>query len=271
MSSGWSTHSIEMAADRIVKQFRSCADDEHIREWRALTLLNQYSPDLAPALLSADLSADPPVVIMSRLPGEPLRGGMVQPEQVHAMARTLASMFDAIPVPVASQLPSRLWSQGQVEEGIRSWAQALPADAPAAISSAVTEGLRWLDASRLRSCPQEAVPAVFGQADGNLANFLWDGGRVRLVDFEDSGRSDRAYELADVTEHVAAWVDTEFDAELFLDHFQLTKAEELRLSECRRLFALMWLLALAREDPQRRRNPPGTAERHALRLQALLG
>jgi hypothetical protein len=54
MSSEWSTHSIEMAGDHVVKQFRSWADNEHVREWQALRLLNQYSRDLAPAPLSAD-------------------------------------------------------------------------------------------------------------------------------------------------------------------------------------------------------------------------
>jgi thiamine kinase-like enzyme len=40
---------------------------------------------------------------------------------------------------------------------------------------------------------------VFGNADGNLANFLWDGARCRIVDFEDSGVSDPAYEAAHVS------------------------------------------------------------------------
>jgi thiamine kinase-like enzyme len=114
------------------------------------------------------------------------------------------------------------------------------------------------------------VPAILGQADGNLANFLWDGGRVRVVGFEDSGRSDRAYELADIAEHVAAWVDTDFDAALFRAHFTLTGVETRQLRDSRRLFALLGLLVLALEDPGRRRNPPGTAARQAERLLTLL-
>ena len=57
-------------------------------------------------------------------------------------------------------------------------------------------------------------------------------------------------ELADVTKHVAAWVDNDFDASLVLGHFILGSAEERRLVECRRLFALMWPSVLAREDPE---------------------
>jgi hypothetical protein len=75
MSREWSTHGVEITADRVVKRFRSCTGGEHDREWRALTLLERYAPDLAPAPLSADLSADPPVVIMSRLPGNRCAAG----------------------------------------------------------------------------------------------------------------------------------------------------------------------------------------------------
>jgi len=271
MSGAWSTHGVEIMADHVVKRFRSCTGGEHDREWRALMLLDRYAPDLAPAPLSADLAADPPMVMMSRLPGEPLRGGVVQPVQIDAMARTLARIFDAVPGPLASELPSRRHSRRQIESAARSWALELPADAPCAIRDAVTDGLRWLELTPFAAGCHPHVPPVFGQGDGNLANFLWDGNRVRLVDFEDSGRSDRACELADVTEHVATWVDTDFDAALFLDHFSLSTAEERRLSESRRLFALHWLLFLACEDPERPRNPPGTAIRQADRLQSLLG
>jgi Phosphotransferase enzyme family len=270
MSGEWSTHDLELTADRVVKRFRSCSDGEHRREWQALTLLDRYAPGIAPAPLSADLTAELPVVTMSRLPGEPLRGRTVEPGQIEEMARTLTSMFDAVPGPVARQLPSRRWNQGQAETVLRSW-DDLPADAPAIVRSAVSDGLRWLETAPFGSGCQPDVPPVFGHADGNLANFLWDGDHVRIVDFEDSGCSDRAYELADITEHVAAWVDTDFDARLFLSQFSLSSAEHRRLTESRRLIALLWLPVLAHEDPEHPRNPPGTAARQAERLLSLLG
>ncbi len=270
MSSGWATHDIEMTATRVVKRFRSCSDREPEREWRALLLLMRYAPDLAPAPLFADLTGEPPVVVMSRLPGEPLRGARVRPEQIKAMARTVAGLFAAVPAAIAGQLPDRRWNQGEVERTIRHWARELPASAPDAIVAAVGDGLRWLDTGPRSLAAAAEAPAILGQADGNLANFLWDGGRVRVVDFEDSGRSDRTYELADIVEHVAAWVDTEFDAALFLSHFTLTGLEARRLRDSRRLFALLWLLVLALEDPGRPRNPPGTAVRQAKRLLSLL-
>jgi hypothetical protein len=102
-------------------------------------------------------------------------------------------------------------------------------------------------------------------------NFLWDGTRVRIIDFEYSGRSDRAWELADITEHVSAWVDTEFDVPAFLKHFDLRPAEAARLRDSRRLFALCWLKLLRLQAPPHPRNPPGTVEKQAQRLFELLG
>ncbi|KUL37243.1 aminoglycoside phosphotransferase [Streptomyces sp. NRRL F-4489] len=107
---------------------------------------------------------------------------------------------------------------------------------------------------------------MFGAGDGNSANYLWDGHRVRVVDLEESGRSDRAYELAEIVEHVSAWVPRPFDTAAFLRRFPLTPAESARLRECRILLALVWLSLLAGDDPAHPRNPPGTAERQARRL-----
>jgi hypothetical protein len=104
------------------------------------------------------------------------------------MACALARIFDAVPGPLASELPSRRHGLRQIETATRSSARELPADVPAAIRDAVTEGLRWLEMTAFGPGCHTGVPPVFGQGDGNLANFLWDSDRVRLVDFEDSGR-----------------------------------------------------------------------------------
>jgi len=99
---------------------------------------------------------------------------------------------------------------------------------------------------------------VLGQGDCNLANFLWDGRMVRIVDFEDAGLSDRAFELAILVEHISAWSDTSLDAENFLGLFDLTNSEKSRLREFRRLAALFWLILLLPDGPANERNPPGT-------------
>ncbi|MEV7179606.1 phosphotransferase [Kitasatospora sp. NPDC093679] len=271
MTGQWSTHGVELLADRVVKRFRPCTDGEPEREWRALTVLGRHCPDLAPAPLRADLAATPPTVVMARIPGTPLRGSAVSADQATALAAALTQMYASVPGPVAERLPPRLWNEHHAVRGIRTRHEQLRrTDPPRAVRHAVAEGMRWLDLAGRPPVGGPDLPAVLGQADGNLANFLWDGSKVRVVDFEDSGRSDRAYELAEVVEHVSAWVDGDLDIPHFLGLFDLTPAESRRLHESRRLFALLWLLVLALEDPARARNPAGTAEHQAARLLALL-
>jgi hypothetical protein len=86
---------------------------------------------------------------------------------------------------------------------------------------------------------------VLGHGDPYLANFLCDADQVRLVDFEDSGPSDRA--------------------------FDLTRAEAARVHDFRCHAALFWLIMLRPGSTSSTRNPPGTLERQAHRLLELLG
>jgi thiamine kinase-like enzyme len=110
---------------------------------------------------------------------------------------------------------------------------------------------------------------VFGQGDGDLSNFLWDGQRIRIVDFEDSGLSDRAFELAVLVEHTSAWLDADLDAEQFTGAFDLTAAERARLTDCRRLAALRWLLLLQPGSAKSEQQPPEAQARQAGRLLSL--
>jgi len=129
----------------------------------------------------------------------------------------------------------------------------------------------WLGSGAIDSHSPAGSHTVLGQGDPNLANFLWDGHRVRLVDFEDSGPSDRAFELALLAEHISAWSDAQLDADTFLALFDLTTAETARLLQFRRLAALFWLTLLQPGSRASKPNPPGTLTRQADRLLALLG
>jgi hypothetical protein len=94
---------------------------------------------------------------------------------------------------------------------------------------------------------------------------------VRLVDFEHSGRGDRAGELADFVEHISVWATAGIDAESFLGRFGLSAAERRRVRLLRRVFAAYWVMRLLPGGISGRRNPPGTLERRASRLLDLLG
>lgn len=266
-----STHAIEVRSDVVVKRFRSWSMGQPEREWRALTLLSEYAPGLAPDPVTADLVGDPPRVVMSRLIGTPL-AAPVTAEQLIALADAIRSVQEAIPAAVLADLPPRLGRPSELLRQLRARCDARPAlGSDPLVAQAFHAAVGWLPEPRLTELFAAEVVPVFGLGDGNLANYLWDGSRVRLLDFEYSGRSDRAYELAEVVEHVTVWVDDAVDVPALLSCFDLTAAEQARLRNSRRLLALFWFLALLPDSPGHRRNPSGSLERQAARLLALLG
>jgi len=268
-SDRWSTHAIEVGPVSVIKRFRDKGRERCEREWRALTLLDTYAPGLAAEPLRSDPAAAVPAIVMSRLSGTPLRGRALDARQVRALADAVTALQDAVPSPVLAELPLRPGHQGELIAHLRNWSAAEGPHTDSGVSRGKDAGMAWLAKSGLET-GEPAVPAVFGPGDGNLANYLWDGTRVRVVDFEDSGRSDRAFELAEITEHVSSWVGPPLDVPSFLGHFDLTAAEVSRLRDCRRLLALVWLFLLSFDDPDNPRNPPGTADRQADRLLELL-
>jgi Ser/Thr protein kinase RdoA (MazF antagonist) len=261
----FTTHVVEIDGDQVIKRFRSWDRGEHLREWQALTLLASYAPDLAPAPLSASLASVPPCVRMSRVAGRPLDGETVTPRHLDAVAVAIGRLHAAVPRDVVAGLPPQPWLGAGAVSRMRSLAAGERApDGDALARSAFDSGMRWLD--RAAEPRPEPHSVVFGQGDGNLANYLWDGERVRLVDFEDSGRSDRAYELAAFAEHLSVWHDAGVDAGALLGRFELTAAERERVLFFRRAFAFYWLLKLLGRRAERR----ATLHHQASRLLAML-
>ena len=63
------------------------------REWAALTLLAAKAPGLAPEPVAREVHDGAPVVVMSRVPGEPLGGRTLSPEQTDALAAAMRRLF----------------------------------------------------------------------------------------------------------------------------------------------------------------------------------
>ncbi|MGW0731885.1 phosphotransferase family protein [Streptomyces sp. NPDC002851] len=266
-----STHGLEIRPDTVIKRFTSWDRGEPVREWQALTLLAEHAPGLAPQPLEADLDGEPPVVVMSRLPGKVLRGTTVTGNAATALAEAVTTLHEAVPAKVLHKIPEGAWNVVKAVDKARDWcAQSHRFGPVPQVEQAFTAGQRWLGMAPLDDVVKAEVVPVFGLTDGNLANYLFDGDVVRMVDFEDSGRSDRAFELAELAEHPSGWVDSTLDVAALLAHVDLSAAETVRLRELRRLFALLWLVMLLPDRPGHARNPQGTLERQAVRLLALL-
>ena len=273
MNKGSTTHEVRIDRERgiVVKSFRDCRRGEPAREWSALTMLAEFAPGLAPVPLSGDLNAGPPAITMSWLPGTELAGAALAPAQIQALTAALERLWRSVPS-VQQRLPATMPpNPAALTSQVRTMLAAGPrlGDDPA-VRHAHAIAAAWFGRWPPDRHGHAGNHAVLGQGDPNLANFLWDGSQVRLVDFEDSGPSERAFELASLTEHISAWSDAGLDTDGFLAMFDLTRAERSRVRDFRRLAALFWLLLLRPGGPASARNPPGTLARQADRLLSLL-
>ena len=275
----FSTHGVTVEEGIAVKRFRSHVGgerwlhgDEPRREWRALELLARHAPGLAPRPIRADLDADPPLISMSQVPGEPLGTRPVTEAQVDAIAAALSRLHYAIPPSVLGTVERAPGSPQLLPGRIGDMAGACNAELLDPLPrQAYRAALAWLDGGRAESAASAGGRPVFAQCDPNLANHLWDGDSVRLVDFEASGRGDQATELADFVEHVTVWAHAGINAEAFVDRFDLSPGEREQIAQLRRLFAAFWVMRLLPGGSAYQRNPPGTFERQASRLLDLLG
>ena len=263
---------IDRARGVVMKRFRSWDRGEADREWRALCLLAEHAPGLAAEPRRAWLDATPPALAMSWLPGQALGGGPLSAGQTGALALALDRLWGSVPATrqgwPGAPVPNPVVLTGMVRDAAPAFGEQ---DVDPLARRAYAAGTAWLGRGGLDAALRAGTSTVLGQGDANLANFLWDGQRVRLVDFEDSGPSERAFELAALAEHITVWRDDLLEVESFAGGFGLPKAEAARLSEYRRLSALYWLIKLRPGSPSNRRNPPSTLHRQAARLLKLLG
>ncbi|MGC4944232.1 phosphotransferase family protein [Kribbella sp. DT2] len=191
---------------------------------------------------------------MSRLPGWAL-GGALSAAQLDGLQVALDALWS-----VRSGEVEPIDFEGfvaRVRRGISSW------DGGGLVGEAHRAAGEWLAGTAVDALVEPAHP-VIGHGDPNLANYLWDGERVRIIDFEDAGGSDLAVELANLVEHLASR-GTDWSA--FLGRYPV---DAERLADARRLFAAFWLTLIRPGGPSAHRNPPGTAERQAERFLGLL-
>jgi aminoglycoside phosphotransferase (APT) family kinase protein len=244
------THSDEVSGTTVTKHYTSWPRAEPAREWAALTLLSGAAPDLVPAPLT--LSTDPtPWITMTVVPGQPLSGRLT-PAQLTAFGAALETLWS---VPPAGLAPIELT---QVVDRTRTGLTVL-CDQGGVVAEAAAA---WLD-DELPDLSDVQDPVV-AHGDPNLANYLWDGERVRIVDFEDAGLGDRTVELANLVEHLAGR-DTDWDP--LVRRFC---ADPERFHAARCLWAGFWLTLIGPGGPSADRNPAGTAEAQARRVLRLV-
>ena len=264
-----STHGLTIGATEVRKEFVADHAWEAEREWACLTLLAEQAPGLAPRPLRRE-DGGTPVIVMERIPGEPLAPRPLTTAQTEALGASLRRLY-GVPAEVVREAGIGPRRHGAAEHAqvMREW---LAADHdlgecldPALVGEAVDVARAFVASPPV----PEPVFTALGIADLNPANVLWDGRRVRLVDFEDGGLSDPAYELADHVEHLGSRLPGVYDVRALVDAVGLDAEARERLEAYRPLWAAFWLAMLLPGNGGWRRNPRGTTEGQALHFMAL--
>ena len=138
-------------------------------------------------------------------------------------------------------------------------------------------GCPWLKRHALYGKPgaKGMIPRCFSsrrhrystRGDPNLANCSCSRQRLRIVDFEYSGWSNRAVDLADLVEHVQSRGTPDESWEWFVEQFRMSGSEQKRLLAARRLSALFWVMKMW----ARRALEPDSREGRAVCLAASTG
>ncbi len=267
------THDLTFTATEVRKRYVRWDRGEAEREWACLALLAEHAPGVAPVPLRRETEDGGPVVVMERLPGGPLGVAPLTPAQTASLGGALRRLYD-VPLDAVREagVGERLSGPTAQREAVNEWLAdtydlAECQDAPL-VSEAVNAAQAWL--ARDDNLPQPRLVAL-GIADLNPANVLWDGATCRLVDFEDGGLTDPAFELADHVEHLAGRLTGVFDPAALVDAVGLSAEEQQRTAAYRPLMAAFWLAMLLPGNRGFRRNAPGTTESQARHLLALLG
>ena len=230
------------------------------REWRALHLLREHGLEVAPRPVWYDPDPTQPVVVMERVPGQPLSERMLRNHELATLAHTLKCIYAG--VPTTADFPfRRIGHPAEIVSRIEQWAASFVVD-PAIAETAVVRRLleRWL-AGPDRHLLTAPAPRVFSAGDSNLGNYLWDGSHMWCVDWEYAGWSDRAYQLADTVEGIWARAMADDVWAEFAGEFDLDASEQQRYRAARRTFALLWILLLIRRGGWHEPRIPGQVQR----------
>ena len=259
-----SNHDVTIEGEVVRKRYRRTSRGEPEREWAALVLLDEHVPGLAPRPLSHE--TDPPVVVMSRVPGEPL-DTVLTPVTLTAMIEAYRMLF-AVPVPPTTPLRHR--HPGAFFRNNVEWIEEEHTRTD--LSDVVIRGLAT--ARRWHTHPPPGIDEirdpVIAQGDGKVDNMLWDGSRVRLIDFEGFGVGDLAFEVADLVEHISSRLPGLRDTNATIAGFKLDAVRSERVAAYRIVLATFWLLMILPGNPGHALNPEESAELQAVHLLGLL-
>jgi aminoglycoside phosphotransferase (APT) family kinase protein len=190
------------AADLAVKWTLRDERDRAGREYAALTLLEHAGVNLAPRAVALERDRyRQPVVVQTWLDGEVLSGPPQRDDEWQALIAHLAAVHRATAGEPSQFLPAAVTTATSGAEGKALVAQhlaRLPAEArPAPLRRLLARFESWV--------PPIWPPAPYAlcRTDANWRNVLRRSGQWASVDWENSGRGDPAFDIADMLTHPA--------------------------------------------------------------------
>lgn len=211
------------------------------REVGGLCTLVDRVPDRCPRPLT--WSSSPAWVLASLVPGTHLGNVELTRPQLEELARAYQALYQITPDTVDAPLWPVDWPIAFLLEHMQQQQPllaekgrhgAIAAEAASLISD-------WLSSDGPTSFLASSDRLVFARGDQNMANALWDGSRIRFVDFEYCGWNDMARDLSLVTDHIQSYATPVQAWDWFVDQFDLTPSQRRRLQAGRRRQALSWL------------------------------
>lgn len=227
------------------------------REWQTLTLLARRGHPRTPCPVWCSHREDQPAIAMTFVAGAPLAGTCLNSEQLDALAAALVDLYSITPADVVEPVAQVVTPAPEMLRRVRDDCTT-PTFGPARGPIAGPDRLqllefwqRWSSGPDPQTLLRAPTMQILGRGDPNLANLLWDGAELTLLDFEYSGWTDPAYELADLLEHPESRATPDPTWNAFVDRFHLDADARARHRAARRMFALFWLARRRSTDDRR--------------------
>jgi aminoglycoside phosphotransferase (APT) family kinase protein len=233
------------------------------REWLSLAFLAGHQAGSAPLPLWADPHPRQPAIGMSFVPGRPFAETGERRQPLRALAG-VQRQYAELPLHGELSTLERIDSATHYVRRITSiWAPVIRSHPQDALTRDLLQTLSWWEDGGDAAVLAEPARRIFSRGDSNLLNWLWDGSRVGVVDFEFAGYSDLAFDCADLTEHISsrqAGIDDQAWAEITC-LAGLGGGDQRRFEAARRTCALRWLAVLWKQRDTRTEEFTGQFDR----------
>ncbi|ANN21169.1 hypothetical protein SD37_40025 [Amycolatopsis orientalis] len=183
-----------------LKLYSSGNHERAIREYQALLHLAESGITAAPQPLWHDPNPELPAVATTMLPGQAVPELDDPASALRSMVGVLAEL-SRVPVGLFADTPRVGAAKDIVHRLMGTWSGQLDDHA----ADRHTYDMRllldtWSECGAAATLLDPA-PRAFSRGDSNLSNWLWDGTRVRVANWEFAGYSEAAYDAADIIEH----------------------------------------------------------------------